>query len=128
MDICSKRQQLAKGVGRSFASLCDAHLLIIRTTHHKLNTCGVIIISHENKSQRVCVYRVDFLISYSSIVLMIRLLQLECISNHTVFSLQTAAILLINEIHKITFLVVNGITYTLLMESTINFVLVGSII
>ena len=37
-------------------------------------------------------------------------------------SLQEAAILLINEIHVITFLVVNGI-FTLLMESTTNLVL-----
>ena len=59
---------------------------------------------------------------------MIRLLHLECISNCTSFSLQPAAILLISEIHEITFLVVNGISYTLLMESTRNLVLVGSII
>ena len=38
-----------------------------------------------------------------------------------------AATLLINEIHEITFLVVNGISYTLLMESTANLVLVGRI-
>ena len=59
---------------------------------------------------------------------MIRLLQLECISNHTGFSPQTAAILLINEIHEITFLMVNGISCTLLMESITNLVLVGLII
>ena len=58
---------------------------------------------------------------------MIKLLQLECISYRTGFSLQAAAILLINEIHEITFLVVNGISYTLLMESTTNLVLVGRI-
>ena len=55
---------------------------------------------------------------------MIRLLQLERISNHTGFSLQTAATLLINEICEITFLMVNGISYTLLMENTTNLVLV----
>ena len=59
---------------------------------------------------------------------MIRLLQLECISNYTVFSLQMAAISLINEVHEITFLVVNVISYTLLMESTTNLVYVGPII
>ena len=37
----------------------------------------------------------------------------------------TTAILLIHEIHEITFLAVNGISYTLLMESI---VLVGPII
>ena len=58
---------------------------------------------------------------------MIKLLQLECISYRTGFSLQAADILLINEIHEITFLVVNGIFYTLLMESTTNLVLVGRI-
>ena len=58
---------------------------------------------------------------------MIKSLQLECISYHTGFSLQAAVILLINEIHEITFLVVNGISYTLLMESTTNLVLVGCI-
>ena len=58
---------------------------------------------------------------------MIKLLQLERISYRTGFSLQAAAILLINEIHEITFLVVNGIFYTLLMESTTNLVLVGRI-
>ena len=58
---------------------------------------------------------------------MIKFLQLECISYRTVFSLQAAAILSINEIHEITFLVVNGISYTLLMESTTNLVLVGRI-
>ena len=55
---------------------------------------------------------------------MIRFLQLECITNHTGFSLQTAATLLINEIREITFLMVNGIFYTLHMESTTNLVLV----
>ena len=60
-------------------------------------------------------------------IYVIKLLQLECISYRTGFSLQAAAILLINEIHEITFLVVNGISYTLLMESTTNFVLVGPI-
>ena len=49
---------------------------------------------------------------------MIRLLQLEHISNHAGFSLQMAATLLINEIREITSLMVNGISYTLLMEST----------
>ena len=34
---------------------------------------------------------------------MIKLLQLECISYRTGFSLQAAAILLINEIHEITY-------------------------
>ena len=53
---------------------------------------------------------------------MIRLLQL-C----TGFFLQAAAILLINEIHEITFLMVNGISCTLVMESTTNLVLVGRI-
>ena len=55
---------------------------------------------------------------------MIRFLQLECITNHTGLSLQTAATLLINEIREITFLMVNGIFYTLHMESTTNLVLV----
>ena len=58
---------------------------------------------------------------------MIKLLQLECISYRTGFSLQAAAILLINEIHEITFLVVNGIFYTLFMESRTNLVLVAHI-
>ena len=58
---------------------------------------------------------------------MMERLQLECISYSTGFSLQAAAILLINEIHEITFLVVNGISHTLLMESTTNLVLVGRI-
>ena len=43
-------------------------------------------------------------------------------------SLKGAPILLINEIRKITFLVVNGIFYTFFMENIINFVLVGRII
>ena len=60
-------------------------------------------------------------------IYVIKLLQLECISYRTGFSLQAAAILLINEIHEITFLVVIGISYTSLMESTTNFVLVGPI-
>ena len=47
------------------------------------------------------------------------------ISDHTGFSLQTAAILLINKIHEIT---LHGISYTLLIESTTNLVLVGPII
>ena len=59
---------------------------------------------------------------------MIKLLQLECISYRTDFSLQVAAILFINEIHNITFLVVNGISYTFLRESTIYLVLVSRII
>ena len=59
---------------------------------------------------------------------MIRLLQLECISNYIVFSLQTAAISLINKIHEITFLMVNVISYTMLMKSTTNFVHVDRII
>ena len=59
---------------------------------------------------------------------MIRLIQLECISNHTGFSLQMAAILLINNIHEITVLMVNGISYTMLMESVTNLALVGPII
>ena len=58
---------------------------------------------------------------------MMERLQLQFISYRTGFSLQAAAILLINEIHEITFLVVNGIFYTLLMESTTNLVLVGRI-
>ena len=58
---------------------------------------------------------------------MIKLLQLECISYRTGFSVQAAAILLINEIYEIIFLVVNGISYTLLMESTTDIVLVGRI-
>ena len=58
---------------------------------------------------------------------MIRLLQLEseCISNHTGFSLQTAAILLINEFMRSH---TSCICYTLLMESTANLVLVGPVI
>ena len=58
---------------------------------------------------------------------MIKILQLECISYLIGSSLQAAAILLINEIHETTFLVVNSISYTLLMESTTNLVLVGRI-
>ena len=57
-------------------------------------------------------------------VYFIKILQLECISDHTDFSLQVPAILLINEIHEITFLTVNGISCTLLMESTTNLVFV----
>ena len=59
---------------------------------------------------------------------MINVLQLELICDHTGFLLQVAAILLINKIHEITFLVINGISYTLLMKCTGNLVLVGPII
>ena len=40
---------------------------------------------------------------------------------------RTVAILLIDEIHEIKILIVNGISYTLLIESTSNLVLVGRI-
>ena len=37
---------------------------------------------------------------------MIKLLQLECISYHTDFSLQAVAILFINKIHEITIIII----------------------
>ena len=52
-------------------------------------------------------------------ICMMKRLQLECFSYSTGFSLQAAAILLINQVHEITFLVVNGISYTILFLSVV---------
>ena len=66
-------------------------------------------------------------IQFVLLIYMIKLLQLECISHCTGFSLQAAAILLIDKIHENTFVMANGIFYNLLIESTTNLILVGRI-